>query len=129
MKLLYISLAAIAIILSIFLMKNRGRLRDPKGQLALHSHQLLGIAEAWKRIPKSDQTNMIQFVSAWTNFGVDIFTNKVIADGVSYDCVFTDHSETFAQEGFLAVTGQRELLWIGQQGEIKLLRKGQDPYP
>ena len=112
MKRLAISLLILAILAAIVWRLSRSNFSDPKSQLEMHSHQLLGIGDAWLREPVGDMLSIQEFAQRWETAGVMVYTNRVIVDGIAYECLFSVRPQTVTEGGFLAVSTNRVVIWV-----------------
>src|SRR2546429_7697599 len=96
---------------------------DFKGQVSMHSHQLLGICNEWLSKERSTNTSIIQFASAWADFGLLVYTTNIYAHRTNYPCIFAVRPETIQHRGLLAVTTNRTVIWIGDSGTVRVVQR------
>ncbi len=97
--------------------------RDFKGQVSMHSHQLLGICNEWLSKERPTNITIAQFASRWADFGLLVYTNNVFAEGAQHQCLFAVRAQTIPDRGVLAVTTNRTVVWIGDKGMTRVIRK------
>jgi hypothetical protein len=58
---------------------------------------------------------------------VSVFTNTITVDGVDFPCVLSLDWFFFRSNGFLAITTNKTILWIGKDQEPRVLDRSYSP--